>query len=227
VNSTRSAEILAAARTAFAYLSVTDAPPQTAVEAIMGFGTFDLTLPVFCGKAFFRYGAKKIIFTGGIGAGTADLGKPEADAWAEAALAAHPTLRREQLILENRSTNTAENIHFTAALLEREHSGFQLGTGLHHAVIVASPSRLRRVKLTLQHLQPRLRATRALPRVDFDREFAEHERRGIPYFAHLCGELDRIVSYPARGWIAEEALPSDIAEAHAVLRAALTKAHGA
>ena len=76
---------------------------------------------------------------------------------AEAAMAAHPTLRREQLILENRSTNTAENIRFTAELLASEYPNFQFGAGLDHAVVVASPSRLRRVKLTLQHLQPRLR----------------------------------------------------------------------
>jgi uncharacterized SAM-binding protein YcdF (DUF218 family) len=202
-----------------AYLSETDRPPHAAVAAVIGFGTFDLALPVFCAEAFFRYRAKRIIFTGGIGAGTADLGKPEADAWAEAAMAAHPTLRREQLILENRSTNTAENIRFTAELLAHEYPNFQFGAGLDHAVVVASPSRLRRVKLTLQHLQPRLRVTRALPPVDFDREFAEHERKGIPYLAHLCGELDRIVSYPARGWIAEEKLPTNIAEAHTVLRA--------
>jgi hypothetical protein len=201
-----------------AYLSETDPAPTDRVDAVIGFGTFDLALPVFCTEVFVRTPARKIIFTGGVGAGSADLGEPEADAWAKAALTTHRELRPEHLILENRSTNTAENIHFTAALLAREYPDFKFGAGLNHAIIVASPSRLRRVKLTLQHLQPSLRATRMLPAVDFDREFAEHERKGIPYLAHLSGELDRIVSYPARGWIAEERLPGEIAEAHATLR---------
>jgi uncharacterized SAM-binding protein YcdF (DUF218 family) len=211
--------VLDAARRALAYLSETDPTPPHPVDAVVGFGTFDLALPIFCAEVFFHTRARKIIFTGGIGAGTADLGEPEADAWAKVALAARRELRSEHLILENRSTNTAENIHFTAALLAREYPDFQFGAGLNHAIIVASPSRLRRAKLTLQHLQPTLRITRALPAVDFDREFAEHERKGIPYLAHLSGELDRMVSYPARGWIAEEKLPGEIAEAHAMLRA--------
>lgn len=220
MNKLLSPEILEAARKVLAYLSETDAPPADPIDAVMGFGTFDLTLPVFCGDAFFRNRAKKIIFTGGIGAGTADLGLPEADAWAQTALAAFPELRREHLILENGSTNTAENIQFTAALLARDYPDFQFGAGLHHAIVVASPSRLRRVKLTLQQLQPRLRITRALPPVDFAREFRVHESKGIPYLAHLTGELDRIVDYPARGWIAAEPLPVAVAKAQAVLRTA-------
>ncbi len=209
----------AAAREIFAYLAATDPLPPEPADAILGFGMFDLTLPVFCGELFARGLARHVVFTGGIGAGTGDLGQPEADAWRGALLRAYPDFPHENLILENRSTNTAENIDFTAALLGRNFPTLAFGTGLRTALVVASPSRLRRVKLTLQHLQPALHITRCLPpKTTFEREHALYESQGHDYFGHLAGELDRIVTYPARGWIASEPLPPAITALHALLR---------
>lgn len=202
-----------AARTLFAYLSVTDASPAHPCDAVIGFGTFDLTLAAFCGDLHARGWARRIILTGGIGAGTADLGQPEADAWRGEILRAHPQIARNNIITENRSTNTSENIDFTAALLAREHPEFTFGRGISTALIVASPSRLRRVKLTLEKRLPDLRVWRCLPAADFDREFALHESKGIPYLPHLAGEIDRIRDYPTRGWIAAEPLPAEVAAA--------------
>lgn len=208
-----------AAREVFAYLAATDPLPPEPADAILGFGMFDLTLPVFCGELFARGLARHVVFTGGIGAGTGDLGQPEADAWRTALLRAYPDFPHNRLVLENRSTNTAENIDFTAALLAHDFPALAFGTGLRRALVVASPSRLRRVKLTLQHLQPALHVTRCLPAgTSFDREHALYAAQGQDYLSHLAGELDRIVAYPARGWIASEPLPPAIATLHALLR---------
>ncbi len=218
INSAQS-ELTIAAREIFAYLAATDPLPATSADAILGFGMFDLTLPAFCGELFARGLARHIVFTGGIGAGTGNLGQPEADAWRAALFDAYPNFPHEKLVLENRSTNTAENIDFTAALLARDFPALAFDRGLRTALVVASPSRLRRVKLTLQHLQPALHVTRCLPpATTFNREYALYAAQGQDYFAHLAGELDRIVTYPARGWIAAEPLPPAIAAAHTVLR---------
>jgi len=96
----------------------------------------------------------------------------------DAPLAAYPDFHVAALITESRSTNTAENIAFTAALLAREH-----------------------------------------PALAFDRETEIHAAQGIDFTAHPCGELDRIVDHPRRGWIESEPLPPEIAAAHAVLKA--------
>jgi hypothetical protein len=210
----------AAARSAYVYLSATDPRPDEAVDAVIGFGTFDLTLARFCGELYAGGAARCIIFTGGCGAGTADLGRPEADAWADELRRSHPDLPRNRLILENRSTNTAENIRFTAEVLQREHPERAFGRGLRTALIVASPARLRRVGLTLRQLVPAVHAIRCLPPTSFERERALHDSKGIPFVPHLRGELDRIVEYAPRGWIAAEPLPPAIAQAHAVLRRA-------
>ena len=209
-----------AARRAFAWLAETDPLPARAADVVIGFGTFDLALAEFCGALHARGAARRIIFTGGIGAGTADLGQPEADAWMERLVRTRPGVPRDAVILENRSTNTAENIRFTAELLARDFPASAFGAGLRTALIVAAPARLRRVQLTLRLLVPALQTTRCLPVADYDRERTLHDRKGIPFIPHLCGELDRIVAYPARGWIAAEPLPPEIAAAHEVLRAA-------
>lgn len=212
-------EILAAARRALAYLAATDPLPPTPCDAIVGFGVFDLRLPVFCGDLLTRGAAPRIIFTGGIGAGTGRLGGPEAEVWRATLRQSHPQITDRQVIVENHSTNTAENIACTAELLAREHPAFAFGRGLRRIIVVASPSRLRRVFLTLRQTHPVLALIRQLPPVSFEAELAVYGLQGIDYLAHLAGELNRLVDYPAKGWIAAEPLPPEIAAAHATLRA--------
>ena len=210
----------AAAELAFHYLAATEPLPSAPADAVLGFGMFDLKLPRFCGELYTHGLARRIVFTGGIGAGTGDLGMPEADAWLAELRRSHPHIPREHVITENRSTNTAENVAFTGALLAQKHPELAFGGGLRTALVVASPSRLRRAWLTLRHLQPDIRISRQLPRVSFAEEHALYAANGIDYVAHLAGELDRIVRYPALGWIAAEPLPPAIGEAQARLRTA-------
>lgn len=212
------AETRAAAGRVLAYLAETDPAPNGPVDAAIGFGVFDLALPVFCGELFTTGAARRIIFTGGLGAGTGQLGGREADVWREALRRSHPSIPDHAVILENKSTNTAENISFTAELLEREYPTLAFGNGLRTAIIVTSPSRLRRVKLTMLKLQPDVRVVRMVPEWDFETEAALYAANGVGYVAHLAGELNRIVAYPARGWIAAEPLPPEIAAAHARLK---------
>ena len=209
---------LHAAARALAYLAETDPAPLSPVDAIIGFGVFDLGLPRFCGDLHRAGAAPRIIFTGGIGAGTGSLGGPEADAWRHALRRSHPEIPDAAVIVENRSTNTAENIALTAALLARDFPALTLGGGIRRAIIVASPSRLRRVLLTMRQLQPGVQCVRQLPPFTLEGETALYTANGVDYHAHLAGELDRLIDYPRRGWIAGEPLPPEIAAAHAALK---------
>ena len=211
-----------AAKSALEYLAATDPLPAIAADAVIGFGTFDVTLASFCGDLYAEGRARRIVFTGGLGAGTADLGMPEADAWQQQLAATHPQIPAEHVLIENRSTNTAENIAFTQEVLIRADARNSLGEGTKRVLIVASPSRLRRVKLTLQAMHPRLEVTRCLPAWNFDRERSLHEAKGIDYLNHLLGELDRIVTYAECGWIAREPLPPHLLSAQSELRRALS-----
>jgi hypothetical protein len=211
VHSPLSTTTLSAAREIFGFLSAVDQWPATTCDAVIGFGTFDVTLASFCGELCVNARAKRIIFTGGFGAGTTDLGKPEADAWLEELARTHAQIPSADVITENRSTNTAENIAFTADLLNKRFPTLAFGQGLNTALIVASPSRLRRVKLTLQLMHPALQVFRCSPpETTFEHEYGLYEGKGLNYLAHLRGEVDRLSTYPARGWIAREPVPAEI-----------------
>jgi uncharacterized SAM-binding protein YcdF (DUF218 family) len=214
-------DVEAAASRVYAYLAETDPIGGGPYDAVIGFGMFDLGLPSFCGDLYVRGVARRIIFTGGIGAGTGDLGGPEADVWRGELARSHPSIPDAAVILENRSTNTGENVAFTAALLEREQPGLAFGRGLRRVVIVASPTRLRRVWLTIRRQQPALQLVRWLPDISLDADRALYAAQHLDHTAQLLGELDRIVAYAERGWTVPEPLPATIVDAREMLRARL------
>lgn len=213
-------DVRAAAVAVFSYLAEVDPLPPHAVDAIVGFGVFDLSLPRHCADLYAAGKAPRIIFTGGVGAGTGNLGGAEADVWRAEVRHSHPNIGDEVFILENRSTNTAENIAFTAKLLAEQRATLAFGVGIRSVLIVASPSRLRRVRLTMQKLQPTVSVWRTTAAADFDRERALYARQGVDYLGHLAGEIERIVRYPGLGWIVEEPVPAEVLAAAERLRAA-------
>lgn len=215
-------DLLAAAERALAYLSESDAWPTstTPADAVMGFGLFDLKLPRFCGDLFVRGRARRIIFSGGIGVGTGNLVGAEADAWRAELRRSHPAISDEHVIVENKSTNTGENLARTTELLAQSHPALVFARGIRRIILVASPSRVRRVRLTFRKQHPDITAYAVCPPGTFDEERAAYAENNYDYVAHLAGELDRIVDYPARGWISADPLPPALAADHARLRAA-------
>jgi uncharacterized SAM-binding protein YcdF (DUF218 family) len=124
------------------YLSAPSSPFPTAVDAIIGFGHFDLRIPQRWGELWTSANAPRIIFTGGIGAGSADLKQSEANAFADALQANFPQIPGASILIENQSTNTGENVRFwcqKAAIV---------GWCLNRVILVATPFRQRRVNLT-------------------------------------------------------------------------------
>lgn len=204
----------AAAELIFAHLAAVDPLSVAPADAVIGFGTFDLGLARLCGALFTSGRAGRIVFTGGIGAGTADLGQPEADAWRQELRRTYPAIPDDRVQLENRSTNTAENIRFTAELLRQRHPQWTFGTGIRTAIGVAAPARLRRVALTWRKLQPAVTLLRHRPLdASYATEKALHAAKGLDFDAHLCGEVDRIAHYARLGWIVAEEVPAAVAAA--------------
>jgi len=175
-------------------------------DAVVGFGHFDFRIVDRCAAVFRSCAVKQIVFTGGIGAGTADLGQPEADAFLAYAARHHPGLPRERMTVENASTNTNENIRFTLALLARDHPGLRLK----RVVLVANPSRQRRVMQTWRHLLPESAALASPPPTTFDEELKLFAARRHDLMAQMIGEVERLMAYPAKGWIAPLDVPQSV-----------------
>ena len=199
------------------WLAMREDLPSSAADAVIGFGHFDLGIPRRCAEIVRQGLAQHVVFTGGIGAGTADLGRSEADAFREVLLKEAPGLA-DRVVVENRSTNTAENIRFTEDLLRRDHPALAFGEGIRSVLLVATPCRQRRVRQTWEKLRPDVPAHNAPPPITCEQMAALYAAKGQSFTAQLLGEWERLRDYPARGWIVDSPIPPEIDAAAKALR---------
>ena len=202
-----------AAPVIYDYLSNASFPLPPSSDAIIGFGHFDLRIARHCGKLWTAGLAPRIIFTGGIGAGSADLSEPEADAFARVLRSEFPQIPPSSVLIENQSTNTGENITFLSQ------KAAAAGWGLNRVILVATPFRQRRVTLTWQAQGPvGSTAYAAPPPSTLATDVALFATKNENLINQLPGEIDRLQTYATRGWIATEPLPQAIMAARRNLR---------
>lgn len=210
---------LSLAKEIFEYLYVfSEVIPYS--DVIIGFGHFDLKIPRYCGGLYMNGYARRIIFTGGIGSGTADLGKAEAVSFREELRQRHPSISAEAVIVEDRSTNTSENVQFTAQRLETEYPDFTFGEQIKKAIIVANAYRQRRVFLTCRRNLPEVEFYNSPPTTTFEEELRLFASKGCNFIDLLIGEIDRIIQYGEKGYILQEAIPKKIYDNYAFLKRA-------
>jgi len=199
-----------ASRVVFEWLRESDPLPPRADVAI-GFGHFDLRIPQLCGELFNTERVSALIFTGGVGAGTADLAGPEAEVFSKKVRYDFPTIAESNIWVESNSTNTAENIRFTFALLERDAP--KLLARMRLAILVAHPARLRRVRQTWRRLMPHVACVGVAPETDLQTDSEMYGRKNMTLLPHIIGEMQRLESYAVKGWIEPIEIPPLIAEA--------------
>jgi len=193
----------------FRYLAVRDSLPSKADIAI-GFGHFDEKIPRTCGELYTRGVVSRILFTGGVGAGTADIPGAEADYFFSYLKKHFPGVQERAVFIENRSTNTGENVSFSAAMLAALQPPLRFGRELQSAILVANAYRQRRVFLTVSHLVTGTTLYNCPPKTTLNAECALFQSKGEDLAALLPGEIDRIVTYGERGYSARETIPEDI-----------------
>lgn len=207
------------ALTLFDFLYLRD-PDIVVADAVIGFGHFDLKIPRRCLELHRSGVAPLIVFSGGMGAGTADLGRPEARAFLDE-IRAHGGVDEGAVVLEDRSTNTGENVEATTRLLENEGRPLGVDGGIHTALIVANACRQRRVDLTCRLHHPDVRWINAPPATTFDEEAEMYARKGQDLVPSLAGEIRRLLDYPARGFCLPADIPEEVLDAHEKLEARL------
>ncbi len=210
--------IVTAATEIFDWLRAAD-EVSAQVDAVIGFGHFDLRIPDACGRWASSGIAQRIIFTGGIGAGTANLPGPEADVFRAELERRYPKIDASRCVTENRSTNTAENIQLTRTVLDKLGPAWALGTGIKSALLIAHPARLRRVRQTWALLAPDVPAWAIAPATDYATDDRLHRENGSSLLTQVVGELQRLLEYPGKGWIAPIALPDSIHQRYSEARA--------
>ena len=147
-----------------------------------------------------------LIFSGGLGAITRHLwSEPEADQFARIAIGMG--VPADRILIENRSTNTGENVRFTRALLAER--------GLDPAsfIVVQKPYMERRSYATFRKFWPEKTVVVTSPQVSFDEYLAAYANAALSkddVIGIMVGDLQRIRIYPGKGFQIEQEIPDDV-----------------
>jgi uncharacterized SAM-binding protein YcdF (DUF218 family) len=140
--------------------------------------------------------APLLIFSGGLGAITETIwSEPEADQFA--AIARELGVPDEHILIENKSTNTGDNILFTRNLLAEQ------SLDLQRFILVQKPYMERRSYATFKQLWPEKDVLVTSPQVAFDEYFAKHANKELTMdfaISVMVGDLQRIKIYPEKGF---------------------------
>ena len=167
-------------------------------------------------QLFLEGWAPLLIFSGGLGSITSRLWRePEADLFA--AIAIKLGVPRESILIENRSTNTGENVLFTKRLLAEKRIDPKT------FILVQKPYMERRSYATFKKLWPEKEALVTSPQVSFEeylRRYSNEALSSDDVVSIMVGDLQRIRLYPARGFQIPQDIPDEIWDAFEELVAA-------
>lgn len=146
-----------------------------------------------------------LVFSGNVGALTAGMyDRPEAEYFAEIAIGLG--VPEEAILVENRATNTGENIRFTRALLEKE------GHDPASFILVQKPFMERRAFAAFRKVWPDKDVIVTSPAI----ELAEYPTADFSLdriIEIMVGDLQRIREYPALGFQIEQEIPDNVQDA--------------
>lgn len=199
--------------TLHAYLAAGDPRPAAPAAFVVGLGHFDRAIPRLCGDLVRAGHAEWIIFSGGVGAGSGDFTQPEARELRDELQRHAPELLERIALVEDKSTNTGENFAFTTQALAATRPDLIPGATRRGALIVATPCRLRRARATAHLHWPGVRIFGVCPERSLGEEAALYARLGQDLRSQLVGEVERLVSYPGRGFIASVTVPAEVLSA--------------
>ena len=147
-----------------------------------------------------------IIFSGGLGKLTKDRWtETEAELFANIAL--DRGVPREAIFIENKSTNTGENILFTQQLLQEKN------LDLDSFIVVQKPYMERRSYATFKKHWPDKKLLVTSPRLTFE-EYPTNDISVEKLINMMVGDLQRIKVYPEKGFQIYQQIPDEVWDAY-------------
>ncbi len=190
-------------------------------DAILVLCSHDTIVATRGAELFLQGWAPLLIFAGGFGSITRRFWRdPEADRFARIAIAMG--VPEEKILIENKSTNTGENILFTKQLLSERQLDLQT------FILVQKPYMERRSYATFRKMWPEKHVVVTSPRMSMDEylsagshgELSPHDIISI-----MVGDLQRIRLYPGKGFQIPQEIPADVWQAYEELVRAGYDAH--
>jgi len=181
-------------------------------DCILVLGSHDLRIAEYGAKLFLDGWAPLIIFSGGLGHLTREIwSESEADQFAR--IATKLGVPPEKILIENRSSNTGENIQFTKELLKEK------GIDPRKIIVVQKPYMERRSYATFKKVWPEKDFVVASPPISFD-DYPDASRTKEDVIGIMAGDLQRIKLYAEKGFQIPQDIPSDVWDAYEKLVAA-------
>ena len=175
-------------------------------DAILVLCSHDLRVAERGAELFLQRWAPLLIFSGGLGSITRALMTiPEADQFAE--VARRMGVPPDRILIENKSTNTGENVRFTRALLEP----LELAPG--SFIVVQKPYMERRSYATFRKVWPEPQVRVTSPQVSMDeylRGYTHGSLSAHDVISIMVGDLQRIRLYADRGFQIPQDIPDDV-----------------
>jgi len=179
-------------------------------DAILVLCSHDTVVAARGAELFLQGWAPLLIFAGGLGAITRRLWhEPEADQFARIAI--DMGVPEERILIENRSTNTGENVLFTKRLLAAK------GLDPQTFIVVQKPYMERRSYATFSEAWPEKQVRVTSPRLSLDeylRKCSHDALSPADVISIMVGDLQRIREYPARGFQIHQEIPDDVWRAY-------------
>ena len=183
--------------------------PLSKADCIVGFGNFNTDIARRAADLYHAGYAPKVLFTGGLGRNTEGLlTEPEAVRFAKVAMECG--VPEEDIILEDRSTNTKENIIFTREKLA------SMGLPSERILGVHQPFMERRIKAAMGVYWPDLDFRITSPQVTIPEYLAAAKRQGITENASvsvIVGDFQRMDLYAKLGDQLPQHIPHEAWEA--------------
>ena len=174
-------------------------------DCIVGFGNFNTDIARRAAELYLQGYAPKILFTGGLGRNTEGL-LPEPEAVRFARVAMDCGVPEADILMEDRSTNTKENILFTRQLLEENQLPHSHILGVHQ------PFMERRIQAAMGVYWPELSFHVTSPQVSVTEYLARAREQGITEEASvsvIVGDFQRMDLYAKLGYQLPQHIPED------------------
>jgi uncharacterized SAM-binding protein YcdF (DUF218 family) len=175
-------------------------------DCILALGSHDLRVAERAAELYLQGFAPLLIMSGGLGNFTKDMWtEKEADKFATVAI--NKGVPENAILIENKSSNTGENILFTQELLKEKKLDLQ------SFIVVQKPYMERRSYATFKKHWPDKKMIVTSPQISF----AEYPTSEIPLekvINIMVGDLQRIKFYPEKGFQIFQEIPADVWNAY-------------
>lgn len=178
-------------------------------DLIFILGSNDVRVAQYAAELYKRNLAPILLFSGGVGRFTGEWAVTEAELFAAAAM--EKGVPEKAILIENKSTNTGENVRYSREILKK--AGIPEPVSL---IALQKPYMERRTLATLQAQWTEAQVVVGSPPVSF-REYLTPELPRQLVVSAMVGDFQRILEYPRQGFSTEQPVPPEAMEAFRTL----------